>query len=98
MLFDISLDPHEEHDLAAERPDHLAIGRSLLEDWTAEQLDRSLAPIDPMQIVLDEGGPYHTRRQLPTYLDRLRETGRSAWADTLVERHPGEADPEFWET
>ncbi len=93
MLFDISVDPHEEHDLAAERPDDLATGRSLLERWTAEQLDQSLAPVDPMQIVLREGGPYHTRGHLPSYLDRLRETGRSAWADALVQRHPDEADP-----
>jgi arylsulfatase A-like enzyme len=98
MLFDVVADPHEQHDLASDRPDDLAAGRGLLEWWTAEQLERSLSPVDPMQIVLDEGGPYHTRRHLPPYLDRLRETGRSAWADALVQRHPDEADPAFWES
>ncbi len=36
----------------------------------------------------------HTRRHLPSYLDRLRETGRSVWSGALVERYP-EADPAF---
>ncbi len=34
-----------------------------------------------------EGGPLHTRGHLPAYVDRLRATGRSHWADVLLERH-----------
>ena len=57
----------------------------------------SAVPIDPMDIVRAEGGPYHTRRHLPEYLDRLRATGRGHWADVLLERHPAEADPATWD-
>lgn len=96
LLFDIAADPHEQVDLAASDTALAAVGRELLEAWTDEQLGRSLSPVDPLQTVLDEGGPYHCRRRLPAYLERLRSTGRSAWADVLAERHPREADPAFW--
>ena len=69
-----------------------AAGR--LEAWTAEQLEIALGDLgDPMEIVLDEGGPYHTRGHLPKYLDRLRDTGRGEWADAPVERYPDAANP-----
>ena len=51
---------------------------------------RSYSPVDPMEIVLSEGGPYHCRERLPAYLERLRATGRSAWAEVLEQRHPDE--------
>ncbi len=95
MLFDIAADPHETTDLAAELPGVVSAGRSLLEAWTAEQLERSGLP-DPIDAVLAEGGPYHTRGHLPSYLDRLRATGRAAAADRIAERHRDEADPTRW--
>jgi arylsulfatase A-like enzyme len=93
MLFDLAADPHEQNDLADDPVAAAALdtGRSTLDRWTAEQLARSDSRIDPMQTVLDEGGPYHTRGRLPAYLDHLRSTGRGRWADVLVERHPEEA-------
>ena len=98
MLFDITNDPHETTDLVASEPELVADSRTRLEEWTADGLSRALEPqIDPMDIVMAEGGPYHTRRHLPAYLDRLRETGRSHAADVLVERHPEEATPEYWQ-
>jgi hypothetical protein len=36
--------------------------------------------------VVKEGGPYHTRGRLKAYLARLRETGRSTYADALEEK------------
>ncbi len=96
MLFDVASDPHEQHDLASTEPDRVTMARSMLDDWTTEQLEHSHSPADPMHIVIEEGGPYHTRRHLPDYLDRLRNTGRSDWADVLMERHPQEADPAYW--
>lgn len=98
MLFDVSADPHETDDLADRHPDVARAGASILDDWTAEALERSLVPSDPMDIVREEGGPFHTRRHLPAYLDRLRRTGRGHWADVLLERHPTEADPARWST
>jgi choline-sulfatase len=57
----------------------------------AAQLDRSYVTRDPLETILDEGGPFHVRGHLPEYLDRLRETGRGHWIDTIVARHPAEA-------
>jgi len=100
MLFDVSTDPHETTDLAADgaagAPSALLHrGRDLLRSWTDEQLVRT-GRDDPLETVLAEGGPYHTRGHLPAYLDRLRATGRGEWADLLAERHPQEADRAFW--
>lgn len=90
-MFDVIKDPHEQADLFNTFPEVAAVGRDLLETWTEEQLKRSYSPVDPMQIVLEEGGPFHTRGHLPQYLQRLEETGRSNWAEVLRQRHPKEA-------
>ena len=82
-------------DLARRRRFLADRARSLLDEWTAAQLARSGAE-DPIDTVLAEGGPYHTRGHLPAYLQRLRDTGRSGWADLLAERHAVEADPGRW--
>lgn len=93
MLFDVAHDPHETLDLAPDDAATAEEGATLLDAWTASQLERTLAPEDPMDTVRAEGGPFHTRRHLPTYLDRLRATGRGHWADVLEARHPLEVTP-----
>ena len=42
---------------------------------------------DPLQNVIAEGGPFHVRGALPAYSKRLRETGRTQWADVLEARY-----------
>lgn len=96
MLFDLAADPHEQRDLASTDRATVAVGRTLLDDWTSEQLSRDDGRVDPLDVVREEGGPYHTRHHLPAYLERLRETGRGEWADVLVGRHGTEADPAYW--
>jgi len=92
MLFNVSTDPHEVNDLASTETGVVSDARTILEQWTAEQLDIALGDQrDPMQIVLDEGGPFHVRGHLPDYLERLRLTGRGAWADVMAERFPADA-------
>ncbi len=86
MLFDIVNDPHETTDLATNRSDLVGAASSMLDNWIEEQLalgDQS----DPMEIVLSEGGPYHTRGHGAAYAERLRTTGREHWADVLLDRH-----------
>jgi arylsulfatase A-like enzyme len=90
MLFDVRNDPHEATDLMAVDAGTGARGATMLDDWTAAQLARSTTPDDPMDVVRQEGGPYHVRKHLPAYLERLRATGRARWADVLEARHPGE--------
>jgi len=62
-------------------------GLSLLEQWHAEMMATSLRPVDPMQIVLREGGPFHTRAMLERYCEHLRRTGRAHHAEALMRRH-----------
>jgi choline-sulfatase len=98
MLFDLGDDPHEQRDgstelaevLAGERSDLVDRAMALLADWHHEMAASSLHDVDPMMTVLQEGGAFHTRGQLPAYLERLRATGRAHHAETLAARHPDE--------
>jgi choline-sulfatase len=90
MLFDLAVDPHEQHNLAAERPDVVDRAMGMLADWHHQMVTTAEHGVDPMQTVLAEGGPYHVRGELPAYLARLRATGRAHHADTLSRLHPDE--------
>ena len=91
MLFDLTQDPHEQNDLSGERPDLVTHAMSLLAEWQAEMMTTSRTDVDPMMTVLREGGPFHTRGMLPTYLERLRLTARAIHAERLAKTHPDEA-------
>ncbi|CAA9573417.1 MAG: Sulfatase [uncultured Thermomicrobiales bacterium] len=88
MLWDLSADPHEQHDLAPQRPDLVERGLGLLATWYGEMALSGRHDADPMMTVLREGGPLHTRGMLPNYLARLRATGRAHHAERLAGRHP----------
>ncbi len=92
MLFDVAVDPHEQEDLALRDPTTTTTMRHTLDTWIASQLDRSFVTEDPLTTILDEGGPFHIRGHLPAYLDRLRDTGRGQWIETILQRHPPAAD------
>ena len=87
LLFNIEEDPHETNDLAAAHPDIVNQGIAHLEKWQSDCIASSRTGIDPMGIVLKEGGPLHTRSDLEPYCERLRETGRSHHADRLMVTH-----------
>jgi arylsulfatase A-like enzyme len=87
MLFNVADDPHELSDLAAARPELADRGQALLEDWTAEMMSTSPSAVDPLWLVMREGGPFHTRGRCEQYVERLRRTGRGRHADFL-EAHP----------
>ena len=90
MLFDLKHDPHEQHDLAAERPELVDRAMALLADWQHEMMLSGRSNVDPLLSVLREGGPFHTRGMLPRYLERLRATGRQQHALHLAAHHPSE--------
>ena len=46
--------------------------------------------VDPMEVVLAEGGPTHTKGMLESYCKRLEATGRGNDAEELRRRHPRE--------
>ena len=81
MLFDVVADPHEQHDLAEERPDVVSDGLRRLEAWRADAMAISGQQVDPLETVLAAGGGFHARTRPESYFDRLRETGRGEWAD-----------------
>jgi choline-sulfatase len=83
MLFDVATDPHLQHDLAGERPDIVAQLQAKLDAWHAEMMAGSETGVDPMETVIAEGGPYHTRTALEHYGKRLRATGRTHHAEFL---------------
>ncbi|MBZ0300307.1 MAG: sulfatase [Anaerolineae bacterium] len=91
LLFNLRDDPHEQHNLADQRPDLVDQAMHDLADWHHHMLLTSTLDVDPLVTVLREGGPYHVRGKLPAYLKRLRATGRTHLADRLIERHPDEA-------
>ncbi len=81
MLFDLAADPHEQNDLAEQRPELVAFAEARLAAWRTENLHTSASGVDPLDLVLSQGPGYHARIDLDAYLERLRATGRAAWAD-----------------
>lgn len=90
MLFNLTSDPHEQHDLAAEQPEIVNQAMRYLAEWQGEMMRTATTNVDPLMTVLREGGAHHTQGMLPRYLRRLRQTGRAAHAERLAARHPRE--------
>jgi len=90
MLFNVTDDPHEQHDLSAERPEVCGDLARVLESWHADMMRDSTTGIDPMRTVIAEGGPYHANGHLKKYCERLEKTDRSWAVPELKKRHPRE--------
>lgn len=100
MLFDLATDPHEQRDLAEQRPEIVREGAWRLTRWQAEQMqgliNSGAEPIDPLWTVVREG-PYHARviapgdpgsvAALQNYLQRLEATDRADGAAALRTRY-----------
>ena len=89
MLFDIQKDPHLLRNVADIEHKVRERGLALLEQWHAEMMRTSEHDFDPMDKVIAEGGPFHTRGASAAYCERLRRTGRAHHAE-LLERLGGE--------
>lgn len=87
MLFDLTDDPHEQHDLHAERPAVVDRAMRHLADWQREAMLRSATDVDPMMTSLREG-PLHARGMTEAYAERMRATGRAQQAQHMVARQP----------
>jgi arylsulfatase A-like enzyme len=90
MLFNLAEDPHEQHNLAASRRDVCLEAVYRLNGWHDDMMRTMSSPIDPMRIVMQEGGPFHARGHLKAYCDYLEQTGRAEAIPELKRRHPGE--------
>jgi choline-sulfatase len=92
MLFNVEDDPHEQHDLAADRPEICAEAAHRYLAWHDEAMATQLDGVteDPMWTVLAEGGPFHAKdAALPSYVKFLKKTGREWAIPELQARHPG---------
>lgn len=92
MLFDLAKDPHEQNNLASQRPEVCREGVWRLANWHDEQMQymaRHTSNIaDPLWTVMSEGGPFHAREgNIPKYLKRLEATGRGDSAARLRARY-----------
>ena len=92
MLYNLADDPHEQHDLAAARPDLCAQGLRYLTEWHDGMMATMPAGYteDPMHVVMAEGGPFHARGFLKDYIKRLEATDRGDAVAELKRRHPRE--------
>ncbi len=90
MLFNLTQDPHEQHDVSGENPELVDKAMGMLAEWQHGMMLCSETNIDPLMTVLREGGPSHTRYQLPRYIERLNSTGRAHHAERLARLHPDE--------
>ena len=90
MLFDVEQDPHEQRDLAGERPELCREAVYYLSDWHDRMMKSMDYDIDPLWTVMKEGGPAHARGMLRRYCERLEATGRGAAVPELKRRHPRE--------
>ena len=87
MLFNVKEDPHEQHNLAEERPDLCAKGAKMILDWNDKMMKTSHYDVDPMWTVMREGGPEHCRGQLKSYMERLKGTPREYGIELLKEKY-----------
>jgi len=92
MLFNLAEDPHEQHDLATERPDVCAEAARRYLSWHDDMMFTQPEGYyhDPLWEVIHRGGPCHAHHHLKRYCERLEETGRGWAVPLLKERHPEE--------
>ncbi len=90
MLFNLTEDPHEQVNVAAQNKSVCMEAVYYLNDWHDEMMSRSGDDRDPLWTVMKEGGPFHARGFLENYIDRLETTGRSKQAEALKLKHPQE--------
>ena len=87
MLFELGSDPHEQHNLADEKPEVAAQGITRLDAWTGAMMAKSETGVDPFWTARREGGPLHTRGQSAQLSeaiarDAARRLGRLARSQT----------------
>ncbi|NBB78978.1 MAG: sulfatase-like hydrolase/transferase [Verrucomicrobia bacterium] len=88
MLFNLADDPHEQNNLAADRPELVETGKDILRRWKTDMQAASGQTVDPLETTLKEGGSLHAREGLAAdYLARLRATDRREIADRLEAKY-----------
>ncbi|MFX0000419.1 MAG: sulfatase [Candidatus Hodarchaeota archaeon] len=86
MLFDYEKDFHMTKNLASNKPEIVTEGFKFLDEWFRIMMEDSTSEIDPMDTILKEGGPYHTRDQFNSYIKRLNKTGREEMIKVILDK------------
>lgn len=90
MLFDLENDPHEQFNLAGKHPDICRQAVYYLNQWHDEMMRSMDSPVDPLWVVMKEGGPYHAKGALKAYCQFLVGTKREWAVEEYKRRHPQE--------
>ena len=93
MLFNLKTDPRETVNLAANHPELCRAAQSKYDAWHRQMMETMPNGWgDPLETVLEEGGPFHARGKIRAtgYDKRLVETGRGDALPELRRRHPAE--------
>ncbi|MEM1011750.1 MAG: sulfatase [Planctomycetota bacterium] len=99
-LFNLTDDPHEQHDVADQHPELLREATWRLLNWHDEAMASVVRDcsdvVDPLYTVLSQGGPFHCkidgssnqpRGGVDAYVQRLRDTDRNEAADAVEARY-----------
>lgn len=89
MLFNIKEDPYETNNLAEKMPMKVHEGAFLMEKWLSKQMETNAKNGfgDPIWTVIGEGGPYHVKGKLESYMERLKKTGRGEQVEAILSAH-----------
>ncbi|MCY0874666.1 MAG: sulfatase [Firmicutes bacterium] len=83
-LYDIHADPHQQHNVAADHPDVVAVMDHRLAEWVQQNRDHHGEIPDPMEAIMHTG-PY--RYLTPQdWAERLRDAGLFEEAEELLRR------------
>lgn len=84
MLFDMQRDPHQTRNLAAEEPKEVAEMDHRLQEWLQAQVGHPGSLPDPMSEIIRTGPWKYVT--LEPWIERLRDQGRDADADAIIQR------------
>ena len=87
MLFDYEKDFHMTTNLVSNKPEIVTEGLKFLDEWSRIMMEDSKSEIDPMDTVIKEGGPYHTRDQFNSYIKRLNKTRREEMIKVILDKN-----------
>lgn len=87
MLFDYKNDFHMIKNLADDKPHIVAKGLHYLNKWYIKMMETVPDGKDPMDTVIEEGGPYHSRHGLKAYLRWLKKSEREDMVKVILDRN-----------
>lgn len=82
VLYDLENDPHQTKNVANAYPQMVALMEGRLQQWVEENMNKNSHKIDPMQNIVDSGGPFRYMEP-QQWIDRLERAGWQKQAEQL---------------